>query len=91
MFKEEFDKYNWDYVLSSIYYKSEADVVRALGKARCDIEDFKALISPAAAPFLEQMAQKSNALTQKRFGKTHTTLPLETYPDYTPEHKDQAA
>ncbi len=70
MFKEEFDKYNWDEVLSSIYSKSEADVLRALGKRRCDIEDFKALISPAAAPFLEQMAQKSNSITQKRFGKT---------------------
>jgi 2-iminoacetate synthase len=31
---------------------------------------FKALISPAAEPFLEEMAQKSQQITQKRFGKT---------------------
>ena len=29
-----------------------------------------ALISPAAAPRLEEMARLSRALTQKRFGKT---------------------
>ena len=29
-----------------------------------------ALISPAAAPFLEEMARKSQALTRERFGKT---------------------
>ena len=34
------------------------------------LEDFKALISPAALPYLEQMAQLSHQLTQRRFGKT---------------------
>jgi 2-iminoacetate synthase len=34
------------------------------------LEDFKAFISPAALPYLEQMAQLSHELTQKRFGKT---------------------
>ncbi len=34
------------------------------------LEDFKALISPAAINYLEQMAQLSHRLTQKRFGKT---------------------
>ncbi len=33
-------------------------------------EDFKALISPAAMPYLEEMAQLSHRITQKRFGKT---------------------
>ena len=70
MFKDEFDKYNWDEVQSSIYAKTAADVERALHKTRRDIEDFKALISPAAALFLEQMAQLSHRITQKRFGKT---------------------
>jgi 2-iminoacetate synthase len=45
-------------------------VERALSKEKRDLEDFKALISPAAEPFLEQMAQLSHQLTQKRFGKT---------------------
>jgi 2-iminoacetate synthase len=70
MFKEVFDAYNWDEVQSGIYAKTAADVERALSKNKRDIEDFKALISPAAAPYLEQMAQLSNKITQKRFGKT---------------------
>jgi 2-iminoacetate synthase len=35
-----------------------------------DLEDFKALISPAARPFLEDMAQQSKTITRKRFGNT---------------------
>jgi 2-iminoacetate synthase len=70
MFKEEIKKYNWDEVKSSIYGKTSADVERALRKPKRDLEDFKALISPAAAPYLEQMAAMSQQLTQERFGKT---------------------
>ncbi len=69
-FKNTFDTYNWDDTLQSIFSKSEADVVRALGNSKRDLEDFKALISPAAKPYLEQMAQLSQMLTQKRFGNT---------------------
>ena len=35
-----------------------ADVQAALAHDVCSIEDFKALLSPAAQPFLEQMAEK---------------------------------
>src|SRR6478609_8706995 len=70
MFKDVFDKYSWDEVLQSIYSKTAADVERALNSRKKDLEDFKALISPAAAPYLEQMAQLSHRITQKRFGKT---------------------
>ncbi len=70
MFREELETYNWDEVQSGIYAKTAADVERALSKHKRDIEDFKALISPAAAPYLEEMAQLSHRLTQKRFGKT---------------------
>jgi len=69
-FKNTFDTYNWDDTLQSIFSKSEADVVRALGNSKRDLEDFKALISPAAKPYIEQMAQLSQMLTQKRFGNT---------------------
>ena len=47
-----------------------ADVVRALQKNSIDIEDFKALLSPAAEPFLEQMAEKARIETRKHFGNT---------------------
>lgn len=69
-FKDIFDTYNWDEVKASIYSKTGADVLRAIQSNRVDLEDFKALISPAGEAFIEQLAQKSNQLTQKRFGKT---------------------
>ena len=47
-----------------------ADVKRALEAERCSIEDLKALLSPAAAPFLEQMAAKAKTETGKHFGNT---------------------
>ena len=69
-FSEQIKNYQWDDVRLSIYGKTARDVERALGKARLDLEDFKALVSPAAEAFIEQMAQKSQQLTLQRFGKT---------------------
>lgn len=46
------------------------DVERALSKESCTVEDFKALLSPAAAPYLEQMARKAEELTKNHFGNT---------------------
>jgi len=70
-FQELFDQLSWEEVSASIYAKTSRDVISALQKNKArDLEDFKALISPAAAPYLEQMAQQSQALTLKRFGKT---------------------
>lgn len=62
--------YDWEQTQASIYSKTAADVQRALAKSSCNLDDFMALISPAAAPFIEEMARKSSLLTQKRFGKT---------------------
>ena len=47
-----------------------ADVLRALRHDTCSVEDFKALLSPAAEPFLEQMAERARLETQKHFGNT---------------------
>lgn len=69
-FKETLSKYSWDEVLESIFSKTEADVHSALQSSKRNLEDFKALISPAAKPFLEQMAQQSKKITKKRFGNT---------------------
>lgn len=44
------------------------DVQRALRQERLSIDDFGALLSPAALPFLEQMAQKAQVETRKHFG-----------------------
>ena len=46
------------------------DVRKALDSERCSIEDFKALLSPAAEPFLEEMARKAQRETSKHFGNT---------------------
>ena len=46
------------------------DVKAALEHDKCTIEDFKALLSPAAEPFLEQMAERARLETSKHFGNT---------------------
>ncbi len=71
MFSSELDKYSWDETTESIYSKTETDVRRALTPGRhCGIDDFMALISPAAAPYLETMARLSKRYTEERFGRT---------------------
>lgn len=49
---------------------TSADVKAALEHDTCSLEDFKALLSPAAEPFLEQMAQRARLETGKHFGNT---------------------
>lgn len=46
------------------------EVRAALEHENCSIEDFKALLSPAAEPFLEQMAQWARRETSRHFGNT---------------------
>lgn len=69
-FQTLFQQHSWDKVKQSILAKTAQDVQHALQTSKRDLEDFKALISPAAMPFLEMLAQKSRQITQKRFGKT---------------------
>lgn len=49
---------------------TQRDVRRALAHETCSVEDFKALLSPAAAPFLEEMAQRAKMETSRHFGNT---------------------
>ncbi|MBR2973001.1 MAG: 2-iminoacetate synthase ThiH [Clostridia bacterium] len=46
------------------------DVKAALEHDVCTVEDFKALLSPAAEPFLEQMAERARFETSKHFGNS---------------------
>ncbi|HEX8658239.1 MAG TPA: 2-iminoacetate synthase ThiH, partial [Hymenobacter sp.] len=69
-FQPLFEAHSWDEIKTSIYAKTAADVERALSAPHRTLEDFKALIAPAAGPYLEQMAQLSHQLTRKRFGNT---------------------
>lgn len=70
MFSDELKKYDWDTTTAEISAKTPADVERALAARRPTVDDFMALISPAAAPYLEVMARRSRELTRQRFGKT---------------------
>ena len=49
---------------------TDADVRRALAHETCSVEDFKALLSPAALPHLEEMAVRAKMETSKQFGNT---------------------
>ena len=46
------------------------DVKAALSHEVCTVEDFEALLSPAALPFLEEMAQRAQRETRKHFGNS---------------------
>ena len=70
MFSDELEKISWEETTRRINAKTDADVRRALSKEHCDVEDFMALISPAAVPYLETMARLSKKYTEERFGKT---------------------
>jgi len=63
---------NWDYFYKEIQQTAAAAVEKILSGNAAEqrpVENFAALISPAAAPFLEQMMQLSKRITQERFGK----------------------
>lgn len=49
---------------------TEEDVMRVLEKESMDSEDFKALLSPAALLFLEQIAEKARNVTRRYFGNS---------------------
>lgn len=70
MFSEVLKQYSWNDTAAAIASMTESDVIAALNRENLTDRDFMALISPAAAPFIEQMAQRSKAITERRFGKT---------------------
>lgn len=70
MFSEILKNISWQETMHRIYDMNDSDVIKALRKQHLDITDFMALVSPAALPHLEEMAQKSKRLTEQRFGKT---------------------
>jgi 2-iminoacetate synthase len=69
-FKSVFEGYDWNAIQTKIYQTTTKQVEQALAKSKRSLEDFMALISPAATIYLEEMAQECHELTKKRFGKT---------------------
>lgn len=60
---DEMERYDYDKY-------TEADVKEALDRNNRGPEDFKALLSPAAGAFLEQMAARAREERQKHFGNS---------------------
>ncbi len=69
-FQSMFERYHWEEVSERIASKTAADVERALHQSQRHLDDFMALISPAAEAYVEPMAQLAHRITQQRFGKT---------------------
>jgi len=69
-FYNVYKTYDWNSIKQQIDETTAEDVLISLAKSKKDLQDFMHLISPAAQSFLEQMAQMSQKLTHKRFGKT---------------------
>ncbi len=71
MFSEYLAQISWEETHDVIMSRTAEDVKRVLSKrTKLTVDDFMTLISPAAAPFLEQMAQLSQKYTLERYGKT---------------------
>lgn len=70
MFSDEIRKIDWDETTAKIMAKTDADVVRALNKTHCNVDDFMAMISPAGVKYLEPMARLSRRYTREKFGNT---------------------
>lgn len=76
-FSEVFQELNWDSLQEDIYHKTSKDVLLALQKQNRTIEDFKALVSPAAKEYIPQMAALAGNYTKERFGNTvHMYIPM---------------
>ncbi|MDR2980670.1 MAG: 2-iminoacetate synthase ThiH [Puniceicoccales bacterium] len=72
-FVEVLDRHRWADVHADILSCTTSDVERALdvaSRGNCSLDDLKALLSPAAAPFLEPMARLAWQRTLRRFGRT---------------------
>jgi 2-iminoacetate synthase len=71
-FVDTWKQHDFAAVSASIANRTADDVRRALGKQGrgLNLDDLAALLSPAAAPFLEEMAALSHRLTVARFGRT---------------------
>ena len=69
-FYDAIEKLDWEKTRTRIYASTEADVECALAAERPTMEEFAALVSPAAEKYLGEMAQKSYLTTRRRFGNT---------------------
>lgn len=67
-FYDEIIRHDWEAVKQRIYSSTAGDVERALAAPYRTMDDFAALVSPAADRYLREMASESYAATRRRFG-----------------------
>lgn len=73
-FADVIERYSWEGTTDAIASATLANARRVLARAKVGVtlspDEFAILISPAAAPLLEEMAQLSQQITRRRFGLT---------------------
>jgi len=76
-FEMRWHQLDWGDIGRSINTTTAQDVEQALSAERLTLRNFMALLSPAALPYIEPMAQRAQQLTRKRFGNVvNFYLPL---------------
>lgn len=69
-FLQRWQQLNWDDITLRINAKTVRDVEKALNSPKVGREELMALLSPAAAAYLEPLAQRAQRLMRQRFGNT---------------------
>ncbi len=69
-FSTDFQSIPFDQLQDLSKSASPEDCQRVLAKPKLELSDFPILISPAMSAFLEPMAQRAQAITRQRFGRT---------------------
>ena len=72
MYYNKFSTYNWDEINDSFYLHSEGEIEQFLSKKDNNfntIDNFRLLLSPNSLKYLDDIAELSRTITQRRFGK----------------------
>ncbi|MEP1448465.1 MAG: 2-iminoacetate synthase ThiH [Paraglaciecola sp.] len=69
-FYQQWQAFDDNQLQTHLTQANASDVTRVLAQSNIEVADMAILLSKAAQPFLEQMAQRSQALTRQRFGHT---------------------
>jgi len=69
-FYQHWQGLDWQFYQELIAQQTQGQVEQVLAKPKLELKDMLCLLSPAAAPLLEQMASRSQQMTRQRFGQT---------------------
>ncbi len=68
-FYDQIKEYSWENMKEQILQRTPEDVRAALSRTVMDLDRFISLVSPAADPVLEEIAQRAQLITEQRFGR----------------------